>query len=401
MKGRYIFVSIYEVYVTMFKRIAMLATMIGMMLVMGIGTAAAQGTVENYTFVNDAEWLDEAYFARVGGAVNARTIPTDVNNQQRFTFAAGATVKVSAVVNTGTNWFLVRGWGPAGYIGSGWVQENAAKLTRVELLTPALPACLVTDRGEPLTVGIRFNDGWVHDAMSTGCTLFYEGRVEETNEHHYWVARDSNTQASGTVTNTTYLIDGWMWLLEGGAWRFPTTWAIGRGMSATSTAQSLEFPPMLTYFAADKQAVMAQEGYNWPFVIHMVGGTELNFAYGAFSTSNTVDRCDFTEPRQMNITGIYVPASRSFRSTSVGALGCRTIILWQLPNGDYQLFLLNDTDENLLYRFVFTAALIPSNSSNTDLRDYIMDEVIPNADLAAGTDIEVEGIDGMSDFSVE
>ena len=51
----------------MIKRFAMLATLIALMAFMGIGTASAQGSVENYTFPAQAEWLDESYFARIGG----------------------------------------------------------------------------------------------------------------------------------------------------------------------------------------------------------------------------------------------------------------------------------------------------------------------------------------------
>jgi len=361
-----------------------------------IGTAAAQsGAVENYTFPAQAEWLDEAYFARVGDAVNARTIPTDVSNVKRFTFAPGSTVQVVATVDTGNhNWFLVRGWDTDGYVGSGWVQETAAHLTEIEALdTPALPACSLTEAGSPTDVDIRFNDGWTHDAMSTACPIFYEGRQEETEFHHYWIVRDA-----GAPTSTHYLENGFMWLLEGGAWIHPADWSVGHGFAAGNTGQTLEHAPMVSFFAQDKQVVMAREGYRWPFVIHTIDGSELDFAYGAFGTdANDVDRCELTAPREMSITGIYVSADGSFRSTSVGALDCTTIIYWQLPDGTHQLYGLVGTDENLSYKFVYGAYLIPSDWDGTDIGEFVMDEIVASARV--GTEIDVEGIDGLSDFT--
>ena len=390
----------------MIKRFAMLATLIALMAFMGIGTASAQGSVENYTFPAQAEWLDESYFARIGGSVNARSIPTDQGNSPRFTFAPGSTVEVTATVDTGThNWLLVRGWDTDGYIGSGWVQETAARLTRIETLdTPALPACHLNkasndqEYGEPMNVDIRFNAGWTHDAMSTSCNLFYEGRVQETQFHNYWIVRDANAAGTATITTEDYLTNGFMWLLEGGAWIHPTDWSMGNGFRTGDTGQTLEFPPMVSYFAQDKQQVMAREGYRWPFVIYMVDGTQLDFAYGAFgTTSNAVDRCELTQPREMSITGIYISETGSFRSTSVGAEGCATIIFWQLPDGTYQLFGLVGTDENLEYKFVYSAYLIPSDWDGAEIGEFVMDEIVANARV--GTKIEVVGIDGMSDFT--
>lgn len=391
----------------MFKRLLALS-LIGIMLVMGIGTASAQESVENYTFPAEAEWLEETYFARVGRSVNSRSIPTEIGNVERFTFAPGSTVEVTAKVDTGThNWLLVRGWNTDGYVGSGWVQETAARLTNIDALdTPALPACYLDkasndqEYGEPMSVDIRFNSGWVHDALSTACTLFYEGRITETPFHHYWIVRDANPAGTATITTEDYLENGFMWLLEGGAWVHPTDWSMGNGFRTGDTGQTLAAPPMVSFFAMDKQQVMAREGYRWPFVVHLVDGTELNFEYGAFGTaSNTVDRCDLSEPREMDITGIYVPETRSFRSTSVGAEGCMTVIFWQLPSGDYQLFGLNGTDENLEYRFVYDAYLLPSDWDGNEIAEFVMDEIVATASVARGTEIEVVGVDGMSTFT--
>lgn len=387
------------------KRIALAVLLLAIMAFGSIGTTFAQGNaVENYEFSTPATWLDTPYVAKVGATagIRVRAIPTEHGNVELFSVPANTVVEVVAEVtnNDGDDWVLIRAWNGNTYLGSGWMQVSASRLNRNNppTLPTSLPTCSLTDRGEPMEVNIRFNEGWTHDANSTACTLFYEGRVEETEFHNYWIIRDSNAQATATVTTTDYLENGFMWLLEGGAWIHPTTWSMGRGFANGDTGQTLRFPPMVSYFAMDKQGVMAREGYRWPFIVHMIDGTALNFAYGDFGTAtNTVDRCELDQPREMSVTGIYNSANASFRSTSVGAEGCATIIYWQLPDGTHQLFGLNGTDENLEYKFVYAAYLIPSDWDSAEIGEFVMDEIVASARV--GTEIEVVGIDGLSNFT--
>lgn len=224
--------------------------------------------------------------------------------------------------------------------------------------------------------------------------------MEETELHNYWVVRDSNANATATVTREEYLQSGFFWLLEGTGWIHPTTWAIGRGMRTNFTGQSLRYPPMVSYFAADKQQVMAREGYAWPFAVHLVNGTSLSFEYGAFGTaSNTVNRCELEEPREMPLSPIYNSTSRTFRSTSIGAENCRSLIFWQLPDNSYQLFQFTGTDENLEFKFVFASYLIPSDWTSDELRQWVLDEIVPLAGLPPGTTVNVAGIQGMTTFT--
>lgn len=47
-----------------------------------IGSVAAQDSADNFTFDPQAQWLDSSYFARVGGAVNYRSVPTQYGNTE-------------------------------------------------------------------------------------------------------------------------------------------------------------------------------------------------------------------------------------------------------------------------------------------------------------------------------
>jgi hypothetical protein len=113
-----------------------------------------------------------------------------------------------------------------------------------------------------------------------------------------------------------------------------------------------------------------------------------------------VDRCDLDAPRPMNITGIAVPNTDIYRSTSVGAEGCRSLFFWQLEDETYTVFVLSDTDENLVYRFSFLAVLIPSDWGSSEIREYIIDTVKPiaNNETPTNTTVIVTGVNGMTEF---
>lgn len=391
------------------KRIALAVLLLAIMAFGSIGTTFAQGNaVTNYTFTSEAEWLDESYMATVRGnqGVNVRSIPTTKGNDPLFSLPAGATVEVVATVvgESNEDWALVRAWTTNGYEGHGYLNLRVANLNTVATLdAPQPPACTQTDEGAPVNVVVRFNTGWTHDAMSTACAIFYEGRQEETEYHQYWVVRDNDTTGNPvTVTNTDYLHNGFFWLLEGMAWVHPTTWNTGNGYAEGYTAEDMEYAPMISRFAADKQAVMAAEGYAWDIIINTIDGTAYTFEYGAFAEPDaTTDRCDFTEPRPMTITGIYIAEAEAFRSTSVGALNCTSVFFWQLPDGTNTVFLLEGTDENLLYKYAFVSVIVPSGMSNSELRDFVTAEIVPvaNDELPANTEVTVEGITGMTSFT--
>lgn len=379
-----------------FRSLSILLTIIFLMGI--VGTAAAQdGTVENFTFQSEAEWLEDPYFALMGGATNVRAIPTQNGNIELFTAPAGTTVEVVAQYNS-RDWLLGRFWNRQGtYIGHGWFNTAVANLNRNVTVEDedALPTCPQTNGGVQLDVRVRFNTGWVHDTMSTGCTLIYEGRLEVIERHDYWIIRDSNAAATQTVTTTHYLTNGFMWLLEGTGWAYPTTWNMGRGISNGDTGQEMEFPPMVSYLAMDKQEVMRENDYEYPFRVNLLNGNFVDFPFGAFGDEpNSVDRCDFSAPETMELTGIYNSSSRTFVSTSVGAVGCRTVILWRTSEG-YQLLGFTGSRERLEYRTIYAAVLMPSAWDSQRVQDYVMDEIIPDANLPRGTVVENDGVDGL------
>lgn len=376
-----------------------------------IGSVSAQeapDAVVNFEFQHEAQWLAEPYFALMGGATNVRAIPTQTANEELFTAASGTTVEVVAEYNS-REWLLGRFWNRQGvYLGHGWFNRSVANLNTAVTVTDedALPPCTLTDEGEQVFVIVRFNEGWTHDTMSTSCTLFYEGRQEETEMHHYWIIRDNDGSGRDRVVeNSSYLRNGFIWLLEGTGWIHSRTWNVGRGFSAGVTGLEMRYPPMVAYFARDKQQVMRDNGYTWPIRVNLLDGSHVDFEFGAFGGEgevNEVDRCDITQPRDMNITGIFVSDGGFFRSTSVGALGCRTLILWQLPDGSAELLMFTGARERLEYAAVYSAVLLPSSWNATQVTTYVTQTVLATADLPAGTTVTNNGVPGMPEsFPVE
>jgi len=365
-----------------------------------IGTAFAQGdAVTNFVFTSDATLLSTPYFATLGGNVRLSDIPSQDNNTALMTMPSGTLVQVLGEYDQ-SEWLLVRAWNATNYIGYGWMNTDASRMTRLTANPAArnwVPDCTVTDRGEQMFVHTRWNAGWRADALNTECALFFEGRIEETDVHHYWIIRDNNGSGRPVTQMTSaYLQNGTMYLLEGTSWIHPTTWNVGRGFRPNFTTLTLRYPAMIAYFARDKQQVMRENDYGWPFQIHMLNGTTVDFAYGAFGTdANDVDRCNLTTPRVQNVTGIFVTDEGYFRSTSVGAIGCRSLFLWQLPDGTWQILLFTNARERLEYTAIVTAVLLPSSWTQTQINSYVVGTVLRNADLPDGTEIDNEGLTGM------
>ncbi len=364
-----------------------------MLCVMVPSVTFAQGPSgdPNFEFRVNAEWLapEEIYLARVLKLSDVYTVPNQQPTAAVITLNPEWVVKVAA---TYRDWLLVSAWDEVTYIDSGWVQDTGSNLERLSTLEipteQVVPNCDTSGRQE--FVILRFNDGWVHYAQSTGCNLFYEGRIENISRHDYWVYRDEEMVdgAEKNIQTDVYLTNGFMWLLQGTAWVFPNSQSIA-GFNRTDEE------PMLLAFMGAKFEIMTDSGYEFPIRVNMADGSYLDFEFGSVEPSGD-NHCSFSQPTEVNITGIFSNEREVYVGASIGAPRCLSIMLWQEPDDTWHLEGFWGARENIEYSQYLLAVMMPSSWTPQQVGTYIYD-LVANSGLQSGTVVYSAGISELPD----
>jgi hypothetical protein len=353
-------------------------------------------SVYNYVFTSEPVKADPPSFGRVTGEgnVNVRMIPdaTD-DNSVLTTITTGATVQNLYQYE---DWTLGRVLHADGsYAAMGWISNDAAGFAPIEFEGSVHAApCLPAEGFVQMFVVVRFGTGWVGDSLMSSCPLFAEGRQVEEEYHGYWVIREVRKDESEVLIETTanYLpeMNGLFWLLEGTSWTVPENWNVSDFDIEGEEA-------VISIHARDKQVTMMEEGYRWPFRVYDLTNNMVEYPFGTFGDPLDQDRCALDEPRRQNITGIFNTSTLSFRSVSVGAIGCRSIFIWQSDEDPaIEVQMITGTDENLSYSSIWGAWLMPSSWSDETVKQFTMEQVAAIG-FPTGNTMDISGVPGLDD----
>jgi hypothetical protein len=210
-----------------------------------------------------------------------------------------------------------------------------------------LPPCQLTDKGIQLEVTARNDGKWMINRNVSGCNMIFEGRLDQSQEHHIYVLRSS--AGKGPYFDS----DGNFIFLEGSVWIYPTGWNMDDF--------GAEKPPIAAEFVNAKRDNMRANGYDWPIIVHKTDGSTVEFPAGTKVMGVTLpNNCDFSEPQAITVSGVYDPQTGQFVA-SIGAAGCTTVALL-----DSKVFQWEGAKDGVTYKQV-EAWLMPANYSQQQI----------------------------------